>query len=102
MITYWLDYHERLTSALWQHLRLVSISLVIAFALAIFIVALFSTKTKWLTSFIYFFSALYAVPSYAFFALLIPLTGLGATTAIIVLTLYSEYILLRTFSTGIE
>ena len=102
MITYWLDYHERLTSALWQHLRLVSISLAIAFALAILIVALFSTKTKWLTSFIYFFSALYAVPSYAFFALLIPLTGLGATTAIIVLTLYSEYILLRTFSTGIE
>lgn len=61
MITYWLDYHERLTSALWQHLRLVSISLAIAFALAILIVALFSTKTKWLTSFIYFFSALYAI-----------------------------------------
>lgn len=102
MITYWLDYHERLTSALWQHLRLVSISLAIAFALAIGIVALFSTKTKWLTSFIYFFSALYAVPSYAFFALLIPLTGLGTTTAVIVLTLYSEYILLRTFTTGIQ
>lgn len=36
------------------------------------------------------------------FALLIPLTGLGADTAMIVLTLYCEYILLRTFSTGIN
>jgi osmoprotectant transport system permease protein len=59
-------------------------------------------KDKWLDGLIYFFSALYSVPSYAFFALLIPLTGLGTTTAVIVLTLYSEYVLLRTFTTGLR
>ena len=45
---------------------------------------------------------LYSVPSYAFFALLIPITGLGETTAIIVLAFYNEYVLLRTFITGIR
>ena len=51
---------------------------------------------------IYFFSLLYSVPSYAFFALFSPITGLGETTAIIVLAFYNEYVLLRTFITGIR
>ncbi|MGM0216435.1 ABC transporter permease [Enterococcus sp. AZ109] len=102
MIAYWKDYHERLITALLQHLQLVSISLAIALVLAILIIAVFSSRSNWLTSLIYFFSALYAIPSYAFFALLIPLTGLGTSTAVIVLSLYSEYILLRTFTTGIQ
>ena len=55
-----------------------------------------------MNSLIYFFSLLYSVPSYAFFALLIPITGLGETTAIIVLAFYNEYVLLRTFITGIR
>lgn len=59
-------------------------------------------NTNWLKQITYFFSVLYSVPSYAFFALLIPLSGLGFTTAVVVLTLYSEYILLRNFLTGIQ
>jgi osmoprotectant transport system permease protein len=38
---------------------------------------------------------LYAVPSLALFALLLPLTGLGATSAIIGLALYASMVLLR-------
>ena len=38
----------------------------------------------------------------ALFALLIPVTGLGRTTAVIVLTIYNQYLLLRNFVTGIE
>lgn len=49
-----------------------------------------------------FFSLLYSVPSFAFFALLLPISGLGMRTAIIVLTIYCEYVLLRTFITGIQ
>ncbi|MDO5007024.1 MAG: ABC transporter permease, partial [Limosilactobacillus reuteri] len=40
--------------------------------------------------------------SFAFFALLLPISGLGMKTAIIVLTIYSEYVLLRSFITGIR
>ena len=102
MIDSWITFHNRLLTALFQHLQLVFLSLGLSLIVAFVLVAIFSSRLKWLNGLIYFFSALYSIPSYAFFALLIPLTGLGTTTAVIVLTLYSEYILLRTFSTGIQ
>lgn len=102
MIDYWSYYHTRLIDATLVHLQLVTISLIAALVIAMLVIFTCINKDKWLSGLIYFFSALYSVPSYAFFALLIPLSGLGTTTAIIVLTLYSEYILLRTFSTGIK
>lgn len=102
MIDYWSYYHTRLIEATLMHLQLVTISLIAALIIAMLVIFTCINKDKWLSCLIYFFSALYSVPSYAFFALLIPLSGLGTTTAIIVLTLYSEYILLRTFSTGIK
>jgi osmoprotectant transport system permease protein len=45
---------------------------------------------------------IYSVPSLAMFAILIPLTGLGKTTAIIVLVIYNQYLLLRNFLTGLH
>jgi len=48
------------------------------------------------------FSMLHAVPSLAMFVMLIPLTGLGRNTAIIVLVIYNQYILLRNFITGLN
>ena len=85
-----------------EHARMVLIALFIAFLVAIVLIAVFLRKKNWMNSLIYFFSLLYSVPSYAFFALLIPITGLGETTAIIVLAFYNEYVLLRTFITGIR
>ncbi|KRL82091.1 glycine betaine choline ABC superfamily ATP binding cassette transporter, membrane protein [Lactobacillus ultunensis DSM 16047] len=77
-------------------------ALLLAFLVAIVLIAVFLRKKNWMNSLIYFFSLLYSVPSYAFFALLIPVTGLGKTTAILVLAFYSEYVLLRNFITGIR
>lgn len=102
MIEYWNSSSQKLISAFFDHMQLVFISLAIAFVLAILIVFFFINKDRWLGRLVYFFSALYSVPSFALFALLIPLTGLGTTSAIIVLVLYSEYVLLRTFITGIK
>ena len=48
------------------------------------------------------FSVIYSIPSLALFALFIPLTGLGMDTAIIVLVLYNQYLLLRNFITGLN
>ena len=45
---------------------------------------------------------IYAIPSLALFAILIPATGLGKTTAIIVLILYNQYVLLRNFLAGLR
>ena len=102
MIDYWNSSSQKMISAFFDHMQLVFISLAIAFVLAIVIVFLFINYDRWLGRLVYFFSALYSVPSFAMFALLIPLTGLGTTSAIIVLVLYSEYILLRTFIIGIK
>ncbi|MTD40060.1 ABC transporter permease subunit [Erwinia sp. CPCC 100877] len=102
MIDYWIIYHERLFIAFIEHLKLVLISLIISIFVTIIIILIVGNKNKILQGFIYFFSTLYAIPSYAFFALLIPFLGLGTSTAVIVLSLYSIYILLRTFSTGIK
>ncbi|WP_035051150.1 ABC transporter permease [Carnobacterium pleistocenium] len=102
MIDYWINYHTRLIEALLIHVQLVTVSLMAALLIAMVVIFTCLNKGKWLSGLIYFFSALYSIPSYAFFALLIPLSGLGRNTAIIVLILYSEYILLRTFSTGIK
>ena len=102
MIDYWNSSSQKMIAAFFERIQLVFIALAIAFILAILIIFFFVQKDRWLGRLVYFFSALYSVPSFAMFALLIPLTGLGSTTAIIVLVLYSEYILLRTFITGIK
>lgn len=102
MIKYWQDNSARMMQLAIEHARMVLIALFIAFLVAIVLIAVFLRKKNWMNSLIYFFSLLYSVPSYAFFALLIPITGLGETTAIIVLAFYNEYVLLRTFITGIR
>lgn len=102
MIAYWnANYHHLLELSV-QHAQLVLTSLLAALVIALIIIALFLHHRRWLQGLIYFFSLLYSIPSYAFFALLIPVTGLGQTSAEIVLTLYCEYVLLRTFITGIR
>lgn len=102
MIKYWQDNSVRMMQLMIEHAQMVLTSLLLAFLVAIVLIAVFLRKRNWINSLIYFFSLLYSVPSYAFFALLIPITGLGKTTAIIVLAFYSEYVLLRNFITGIR
>lgn len=101
MIEYWNSAYPTLIKSFLTHMQLVYTSVVIALIIAIGIIYFFLNRGHWLDQLVYFFSALYSVPSYALFAMLIPITGLGTTSAIIVLVLYSEYVLLRTFITGI-
>lgn len=91
MIKYWQANSIQMMQLTRQHAYMVLTSLIIALVLALVIIGIFLRKKNWLNGLVYFFSLLYSVPSYAFFALLIPITGLGETTAIIVLTFYSEY-----------
>ena len=51
---------------------------------------------------LHLFSVIYSIPSLALFALLIPVTGLGRNSALIVLTAYNQYLLLRNFLTGLD
>lgn len=102
MIEYFSKYPDKVLNPLVQHIELVLITLAISLviAAALTVPAMRSERLKrFLNS---LFSAVYSIPSLALFALLIPLTGLGRTSAIIVLTLYNQYLLLRNFTTGLS
>ena len=102
MIEYALKYPEKLYGALGQHLMLVAVTLVLSLILAAALTVCamyFKTVSNGL---IHLFSVIYSIPSLAMFAMLIPVTGLGTKTALIVLTLYNQYLLLRNFPAGLN
>lgn len=102
MIEYWNANYQVMLEDVQQHLVMVFSALGIAMVIAIVLILIFMHQKKWLTGLVYFFSLLYSIPSFALFVLLLPISGLGMRTAIITLTVYCEYVLLRTFITGIQ
>ena len=92
------DYMGPLGEHVFLTLVPLAIGMVIAFALAIA-----AHKQRWLTGpFTAITGTLYTIPSVAAFFLLIPITGLGNTTAIIALTSYTLLILFRNITTGLR
>ncbi|MGL5259445.1 MAG: ABC transporter permease [Lachnospiraceae bacterium] len=102
MISYFLKYYDKLLDALLEHLELVVVSIVISLLVVIVLTLLCVYFNKLSTIFLSITSVIYSVPSLAMFAILIPLTGLGKTTAILVLVIYNQYVLLRNFLTGLQ
>lgn len=102
MIDYFLQNYNKLLLALMQHLQLVVITMVLSLVLTAILVIFcyFFRPAKKVV--MYLFSIIYSVPSLAMFAMLIPLTGLGTTTTLIVLVVYNQYILLRTILTALD
>lgn len=102
MIEYAVNYSDKLGKALLEHLELVVITLIISILLAaIFtVIAMYSKILSKI--FMYAFSVIYSIPSLALFAMLIPVTGIGKITAITVLVVYNQYLLLRNFITGLN
>ena len=96
--------HNILLSALNEHIQMVFIALILSVFLAglLTIAAIFCKGLGKVL--MYLFSVVYSIPSIALFALMIPIPGmgLGRTTAITVLVLYNQFILLRNFITGLE
>lgn len=102
MISYWQANWQTMLVDVQQHAVMVLSSLAIAALIAIVLILLLMRRPHWLETLVYIFSLLYSIPSFAFFALLLPFSGLGMRSAVIVLTIYCEYILLRSFITGIQ
>ena len=96
------NYYDEFLSALLEHIEISFIAIVTAIVLAIFVTIFLNFYKEFSHVTIYLFSLMYAIPSFALFALLIPITGLGQTTAIIVLVIYAQYILVRTFLSGLS
>lgn len=85
-----------------QHLEIVLLSVAIGFFIA-FALALFAHRTRWLQPpLLAATGVLYTIPSIAFFFLLLPVTGFGRDTAIIVLSAYTLQIIYRNTMLGLE
>ena len=94
MIEYAMNYQGKLVKALLEHLEMVVITLIISLLLAS-ILTLLAMYSKVLSKIlVHAFSVIYSVPSLALFAMMIPVTGLGKVTAITVLIVYNQYLLL--------
>jgi len=84
-----------------QHLEIVLLSVVIGFVIA-FALALFAHRRRQLQPpLLAATGILYTIPSIAFFFLLLPITGFGRDTAIIVLAAYTLQIIYRNTILGL-
>jgi osmoprotectant transport system permease protein len=84
-----------------QHLEIVLISVLLGFVIA-FALALVAHRTRWLQPpLLTATGVLYTIPSIAFFFLLLPITGFGRDTAIIVLAAYTLQIIYRNTILGL-
>ena len=102
MINYLLAHPDKILRPLWEHLTLTAVTLALSLAIAVLIVMADRYVPLIGSICSRLFSVIYAIPSLALFALLIPVTGLGRVSAVIVLIAYNQYLLLGNFLTGLN
>ncbi|MFM1651325.1 ABC transporter permease [Brevibacillus sp. B_LB10_24] len=94
-MNYLFDHPEKVLGLFGEHLYITAISLGIALIIAIPLGLLVVKFSKLYVPVTGFLGLVYTIPSLALFAILIPITGLGSTTAIVGLIAYSQMILVR-------
>lgn len=102
MIEYFIKYHAKLTKALLEHIQIVGLTLVISIVIALAVTLVIKDSKRISKAVLQVCNVIYSIPSLALFAILIPLSGLGAKTAVIVLVVYNQYILVRGFTEGLS
>ncbi|HEY9574624.1 MAG TPA: ABC transporter permease [Lachnospiraceae bacterium] len=102
MIEYLVKHSDMFLEAFLEHLWIVLVTLlisVLAAGLISFVLLQSKRAADWVLG---AFSAIYSIPSLALFSLLIPFMGLGNATAILVLCIYNQYLLIRNIITGMH
>ncbi|MDD3278220.1 MAG: ABC transporter permease [Lachnospiraceae bacterium] len=102
MIRYLTEHYELLGNAFAEHLWLVLVTLVLSLLVSALLSLVLIRSEKASNLVIQLFGVIYSIPSLALFAILIPVTGLGDKTAILVLCAYNQYLLLRNILTGMR
>jgi osmoprotectant transport system permease protein len=97
-----LDHIDRYVTPTLQQLEMVVVSVIAGFLIA-FALALLAQRFRWLRPpLLAGTGVLFAIPSVAFFLLLLPLSGRGRETAIIALTAYTLQIIYRNVTVGLD
>mgnify|MGYP004610867611 FL=1 len=101
-LDYWASHVDDFGEALLEHFALVGMVLLWSLALAavLTLAVMRSRRAEHIS--VQLLSAVYSSPSLALFSLLIPVTGLGATTAVLVMVAYNQYLLLRNVLEGLD
>ncbi len=87
---------------LLEHLQMTGLAVVVAIAIALPL-ALLVTHYRWLSvPILGFLGTLYTVPSLALIILLVPLFGLNRQSVVVAMIIYSQVILVRNFSVGLQ
>ena len=88
--------------ALGEHVWLSGAALALALALAIPLGVIAARSNLLRTPIFGVLGVVYTIPSLALFALLVPVLGLGFTTALVALAAYAQMILVRNIAAGIN
>ena len=99
---WYLSHLDDIADKTWQHIILLVIPMLIGFAIAFVLAILAMRRPGTVGPVTAVTGVLYMIPSLAAFALLIPITGLSLTTAIIPLTTYTLLILYVNTVTGLR
>ena len=102
MVDFLLSHPEKVITPLLEHISLTAVTLAFSVLLASALTVLAVVMPVIGNILTIVFSVVYSIPSLALFALMIPLTGLVRTTAVIVLCAYNQYLLLGNFLTGLN
>lgn len=102
MGSYWEKDSDKLITALCQHLEILGWTLLFSLILASVITWLILPRRRTSRLSVNLLGAIYSIPSLALFAVLIPVFGIGMGTAIVVLTAYNQYLLVRNFVAGFD
>lgn len=101
-ISYLISHADLFLEATVEHAALVASTLLIASAVAAAITLACLQSRRAANAAVELLGAFYSIPSIALFALLIPLTGLGETSAAIVMVAYCQFILVRNALEGLN
>jgi osmoprotectant transport system permease protein len=98
----WIASHlDEVWSRTVQHLQLTAIAVGVGFVLAMALSVIALRYRRTYTPISWFTGILYTIPSIAFFALLVPFTGLSTVTAEVGLVSYTLLILVRNIVAGV-
>jgi osmoprotectant transport system permease protein len=101
-VTWAIENYDRLLLALWEHIQLVGVGLLIALLIGVPLGVLSARRPRFALIVLLVSGALYTVPALAIFALLIPYLGLGFWPAIVALVAYALLIIIRNVATGLR
>lgn len=96
------DNADAIAGRVWEHVQMTVIAVVLGFVIAIALALLIRRVPRLYGPIIGITGTMFAIPSLALFAILVPFTGLSVLTAEIALVSYTLLILVRNIVAGLE